>query len=271
MITPHLAKIRLHPIKSLDAVEVSTAHIAPHGTLNRDRAYAIFEGSSDIIKAKSCAQMHLLKADVNLESMCADFSIFNTQISNRFHLDEDRVDIGKWLSHFFQRPVKLVKDAQLGFADDWTATGPTIISTATIKTVASWFDDLSEQEVRARLRANLEIDGVPAFWEDQLYGPHEGELVHFKIGEAELYGKNACQRCPVPTRHSVTGEQTKGFSKIFTQQRKANLPPWAHVERFDHFYRVAVNTVPAKIAPNATLNIGDPIDIIGPASMNNIR
>jgi len=126
-------------------------------------------------------------------------------------------------------------------------------------------------EIRRRLRANLEIDGVPAFWEDQLYGPEEGDLVRFRIGEAELLGKNSCQRCPVPMRDVESGEKTPGFSKTFTTRRKETLQPWAHAGRFDHFYRVAINTIPGEIPRGTQLKVGDTLEITGPARLDEVN
>lgn len=262
-VQPRLVRIRIFPIKSLDPVEVESIGIYPHGKLEHDRSFALFEGNGDIIKAKKSPEVHQLHADVDLSELRARFRIHGRDGDHAFHLEDERPSIGEWLSDFFERPVKLQRDERLGFADDWTATGPTVISTATIETVASWFDELTPEEVRLRLRTNLEIDGVPPFWEDQLYGPVEGELVPFRIGEVELKGKNACQRCPVPTRDVESGEATPKFAKIFSTQRKENLPDWAHQERFDHFYRVAINTIAGNINEGASLRLGDRVEVGG--------
>lgn len=261
MPVPRLARIRIYPIKSLDPVEVDSIGIYPHGKLEHDRSFALFEGGGDIIKAKKFSEVHRLHARVDLETLRAAFRIHGQRGDHYFHLEYERPLIGEWLSRHFERPVKLQRDEFLGFADDWTATGPTLISTATIETVASWFDDLSPEEVRGRLRTNLEIDGVPPFWEDRLYGPVEGGLVPFRIGEVELEGKNACQRCPVPARDVETGETTPKFAGIFASKRKESLPEWAHRDRFDHFYRVAINTVAGKIGRGARLRVGDKVEV----------
>ncbi len=256
-----LSRIQVYPIKSLDAVELNKVKVTPHGMLENDRCYALFEGNGNIIKAKDCAELHQLRAKVNLKSLQTCFQAHGKK--ETFHLEDERVAVGNWLSQILQRPVKLQRDDRIGFADDWTATGPTLISTATLEAVASWFDDLSVEEIRKRLRTNLEVEGVPAFWEDQLYGPKEGDLVSFRVGNIELFGKNACQRCPVPTRDMTTGEKTKNFSKTFVKARQENLPPWAHRERFDHFYRVSINTLPGTIGPGAQIQVGDEIEILG--------
>jgi uncharacterized protein YcbX len=110
-------------------------------------------------------------------------------------------------------------------------------------------------EARRRFRTTLEIDAarstgaaetLPPFWEDQLFADSESNVVRFKIGEVAFEGSNPCARCPVPSRESQTGVTNGGFQKRFTDLRQAQLPPWAPSVRFDHFYRLAVNTrIPA--------------------------
>ncbi|MCZ0905307.1 MOSC domain-containing protein, partial [Microcoleus sp. HI-ES] len=78
-------------------------------------------------------------------------------------------------------PVKLIENLLTGFPDNLAAPGPSIISTETIAEVASWFPRVCVNEMRQRLRANIEIGDVPAFWEDQLFSQSD-EIVRFKIG-----------------------------------------------------------------------------------------
>ena len=42
---------------------------------------------------------------------------------------------------------------------------------------------MSVEEMRLRLRANLEIGGVPPFWEDQLF-TEAGRYVQFQVRDA---------------------------------------------------------------------------------------
>jgi uncharacterized protein YcbX len=128
------------------------------------------------------------------------------------------------LSDYFGFPVKFVQNSETGFPDDTTATGPTVISTETLETVTSWFPGLSVEEMRLRLRTNLEIAGVPPFWEDHLFA-EAGDCVQFQVGEVLFEGINPCQRCVVPTRNSITGVTCANFQKIFVTKRKESLPP----------------------------------------------
>jgi hypothetical protein len=147
----------------------------------------------------------------------------------------------------------------MGFPDDTASPGPTVISTATLQTVAGWYG-ISLDETRRRFRTNLEIDGVPAFWEDQLFS-ESGEPVTFQIGDVILQGINPCQRCIVPTRDSQTGEILRGFQTRFVQQRAETLPSGTARSRFNHFYRLAVNTrIPPASSPQA-LTVGDAVSL----------
>ena len=64
----------------------------------------------------------------------------------------------------------------------------------------------------------------------------------FRVGDVQMEGINPCQRCVVPTRDPETGEVDDRFQKIFIQKRQATLPEWVERSRFNHFYRLAVNT-----------------------------
>jgi uncharacterized protein YcbX len=91
------------------------------------------------------------------------------------------------------------------------------------------------------MRANIEIDGVPAFWEDRLFAA-SGETVAFKVGDVQFLAINPCQRCVVPMRDSYSGEVYPNFQKIFGQKRQATLPMWVNTAQFNHFYRLSINT-----------------------------
>jgi uncharacterized protein YcbX len=138
--------------------------------------------------------------------------------------------------------------------------GPTVISTATLADVTTWFPGLEVGETRRRFRANLEIEDVEPFWEDRLYG-EEGEAVRFQIGDVQLEGTNPCQRCVVPTRSTDSGERYAEFATIFERQRYETLPWWATRSRFDHFYRLAVNTRPVT-GQTGTIRVGDEVRIL---------
>lgn len=176
--------------------------------------------------------------------------------THSFCLTTELTELGSWLSQFFGFSVSLSENATTGFPDDPNAYGPTIISTATLETICDWFPDLDLAEVRRRFRTNLELSGVPAFWEDRLFSA-PGHVVNFQLGNVQFHGINPCQRCVVPTRNSVSGDVTPKFQQTFTQQRQHTLPPEVNRARFNHFYRLAINTQIPQFEAGKLLNNGD--------------
>ena len=120
--------------------------------------------------------------------------------------------------------------------------------------------DRRRRLLRRKNRNNLEIDDVEPFWEDRLYA-EEGEAVRFQIGKVQLEGTYPCQRCVVPTRSPETGKRYDEFAAIFEKQRYETLPYWATRSRFDHFYRLAVNTRPVA-GCTGTIRVGDEVTIL---------
>ena len=161
MIVPQVAGIFIYPIKSLDGVAVSEATVLGSGALRGDRKFAIFDAQGNFVNGKRNAKVHLLRSRFN-----DDFTILSLQIQGQkfdFYLDKERTALEAWLSNYFGFPVKIEQNTLAGFPDDTNASGPTIISTATLETVASWFPGVSVEQMRLRMRANIEIVGVPPF------------------------------------------------------------------------------------------------------------
>lgn len=259
---PTLIRIAVFPIKALDPVEVESTSIVEGGALAHDREYAMFDQHGRYINGKRNAKVHLLRSSFDAEFRVVTLRVEGTQEQHRFDLNRKHPELEAWLSLFFDQPVSVRRNAAGGYPDDTDASGPTLISTATLREIASWLPGLSAERLRRRFRANLEIDGVPAFWEDQLYSDRR-HIVQFRLGEVLFEGVNPCQRCVVPTRDPFTGEVYRDFQKIFAQRRKATLPAWANPERFDHFYRLTVNTRIPHASWGRALRLGDEVHIVG--------
>jgi uncharacterized protein YcbX len=257
-IAPRLARIRIHPVKSLDPIEVAAARIGPSGGLELDRAWALYSVDGRWVNAKRTAAMHLIRASYAPDLSTVTLAVpgdrrnmFTAKLA--FPADTERA--AQWFSAYFEQQI-LVRHSVDGFPDDALASGPTIVSTASLEAVAEWFA-LTTEDVRLRFRANLEIDGVPAFWEDQLFSDDPRGTVRFKIGNVDFEGSNPCGRCPVPARDTQTGADLIGFQKHFTEQRRANLPTSSPAARFDHFYRLATNTRVPSAEAGKLLRLGD--------------
>ncbi|MBD2105936.1 MOSC N-terminal beta barrel domain-containing protein [Nodosilinea sp. FACHB-13] len=258
-MTCHLARIDRFPVKSLDGVSVSQATVLASGALEGDRTYAIFDAQNRLINGKRNAAIHRLRATFTKNGEVITLAIEGDNASTTFRMQEQESQLEAWLSDYFQQSVTLRENHNLGFPDDTNAAGPTIVSTATLAAVAAWHN-LTLEETRRRFRTNLEIDGVPAFWEDQLFSP-DSAPVRFTIGNVVLEGINPCQRCIVPTRDALTGNATTNFQKTFSQQRAATLPDWAPSSQFNHFYKLAVNTNIVGQGGH-TLKVGDSVSLI---------
>jgi len=261
--TPHLTAIRLHPIKSLDPIGVNEARVGPNGGLQLDRVWALYSLDGKWINGKRAPAIHLIRAtykpDLSSVSLSAPGDHRGIE-SVRLKFPEEAERASKWFSDYFEQPV-IVRYAREGFPDDGLASGPTIVSTASLQAVCDWFAGITLNEARERFRTTLEIEGVPSFWEDQLFGVDENYAVRFRIGDVAFEGSNPCARCPVPPRNPRTGEDWLGFSKLFSELRHATLPPWSPATRFDHFYRFATNTRVASTEQGKVLRLGDPLTL----------
>ncbi|MEA5513456.1 MOSC domain-containing protein [Nodularia sp. UHCC 0506] len=258
---PYLAKTLLYPVKSLDGVEVEQAKILASGALESDREFAIFDEQGRFVNGKRVGKTHLIRSQFDILNRTISLQTPKQESPRVFHLDEQQLEIADSLSDFLGFAVTLGRNSALGFPDDTNSPGPTVISTATLTEVASWFPGLNVDQMRRRIRANIEIDGVPAFWEDQLF-TQQGNIVSLRVGDISLFGVNPCQRCIVPTRNPDSGEAYPNFQKIFVQQRQATLPNWVDSSYFNHFYRLSVNTRLTPAETGKTFQLGDEIDII---------
>jgi uncharacterized protein YcbX len=261
---PRLSKIRLYPIKSLDPVEVSEARIGPSGGLALDRVWAIYAPDAQWIRSKHTPAMQLIRSRfapgfriVDLIPPAGRKDLLPAQLS----FPGDTAEAAQWFSSYLGEAVT-VRYAEEGFPDDDLAPGPTIVSLASLEAVCTWFPEISLEQARQRFRTNLEISGVPAFWEDRIFSAEESRSSRFRIGEVEFEGRNPCARCVVPSRNPSTGEPIRDFQKRFSELRRAHLPAWSPAARFDHFYRFAVNTrIPASETGKA-LRPGDGLTLL---------
>ena len=251
-----LSEISIFPIKSLDRLKIQSSPLLPSGALKGDREFAIVDETSRVVNAKRNAKIHEIRSQYEWLNRSVTLSAPELT-TEKFHLDGDRAEIEMWLSEFFEFGVHLEQNEETGFPDDPESPGPTIVSTQSLQCVASWFDGMTVEEVRSRFRSNLELDATKAFWEDQLFGTAD-QLKPFTIGRVIFHGVNPCQRCIVPTRNSISGEVTSAFQKIFLKNRAATLPLSVDRSRFNHFYRLAVNT---RSDHGGVVSVGDKVEI----------
>ena len=254
-----IGRIIIFPIKSLDGFLAESARFTPGGILENDRIFAIYDEAGKVVNGKRTPRVHELRSaydpqvrEVRLWS--------NGQTPQQFQLD-DRAPLEKWLSEFFGFAIVLRHETEKGFPDDREAFGPTIVSEASLRAVQGWFPELTLESARRRFRANLELSDETPFCEDALYGA-PGELKPFRIGAVNFFGHNPCQRCVVPTRDPDSAQPVPEFQKQFMQRRKESLPLWANAQRFNHFYRFAVNTSVPPTEAGKQVRIGDEVTFV---------
>ena len=259
--------ITLYPMKSLDGVSVTEATLLPSGALKHDREYAMWDTDGRIVNGKREARIHSLRSSYDSTQAMLSLAAGDGTAPEVFHLPADHRSLEGWLSRYLGYRVVVKRDTHTGFPDDPSACGPTIVSTASLAAVASWFPGLTPPETRRRFRANVEIGALDdtsshaaAFWEDRL-AADDGRPVRLHIGHAILEGVHLCPRCAVPSRDPQTGVEIDRFQRTFSERRRATLPPWAPATRFDHFYYLSVSTqVPASEA-GKTLRVGDAVRV----------
>jgi hypothetical protein len=260
---PTLSRLLVHPVKSLDPLALDAATVLDSGGLSYDREYAMVDADGDYVNGKREPAVHRLASEFDPGTGALTVGPRDGTERETFRLPDERAAAADWLSAFFGYEVRLRRDASGGFPDDTHLSGPTVIAAATLEAVADWFDGIDAAGMCRRLRPNLVVSGVEPFWEDRLYAG-EGRVVPFDVGAARFEGVNPCQRCAVPTRDPDTGAETPGFRERFLERREATLPEWAARDRFDHYFRLMVNTRVPPETVGTEVAVGDDLAIETP-------
>lgn len=223
-----LEHLRVYPVKSLDGVDLDIVRITQGGVIDYDRQYALFDANDIPITSRRDTRVHDLDTAFDLETHVLTVRVRGIDEEHRFELDNERDAANEWFTDFFDTQVLIRRDVTNGFVDRADA-GPSVVSTASLREVASWYDDVSVDSLRRRIRANVEVSGVPAFWEDPFVGQNAPTFV---IGDVQFEGVEACTRCVVPERDPDTGERTPDFGERFIERRRATFPEWADNSAF---------------------------------------
>ena len=237
-----VASLRVYPVKSLDPVELAEVRVNEWGSLEYDRVYAIFDSKGRVVNGKRESRLHLIRTRYHLRpGRVVVYASYCCSPEEAFELDDETGRFSRWLSRVLGYDVEVRANWEGGFPDDTEYNGPTIVSTATLVALASWLPGWDLRQARHRIRANIEVGGVPAFWEDQL-NAYSGDPVRVRVGDVILEGWNISRRCVVPSRDPFTGAIDKRFAKVLRERR----PPIPGLKTEDKF-RLAANTrIPAE-------------------------
>ena len=272
-----LRRITTYPVKALDPFEQQTGTITAGGTIDHDREYAILAKPAEepydphtesasrgaYVNGKRTDAVHRLRSSFDPDEQALTLRVQGDTQDHTFDL-ADRSALNAWLSDYFGYPVSVRRYTDAGHHDlhSHDISGPSVVSTATLRTVASWFPDLSLENVRGRFRANLEIDGCPPFWEDRLVA-NRGEAVSFRIGDVRLDGIEPCDRCVVVTRDPHTGEEYDGFRETFIRKRREHRPEWLESDRFEGDFRLMTITNIPESDWGKSIHVGDSVEVLG--------
>jgi uncharacterized protein YcbX len=253
-----IERLRVYPVKGLDGIELDEARIREGGTLEHDREFALFDAEDRIVNGKWTDRVHELRTDfdseettLRVETPCGERDSFDLGSA------DGRDAAAAWFSADFGGDLRMERDRTVGHVDR-AEMGPSVVSTATLEAVASWFEGMTVESARRRLRANVEVSGVPAFWEDRFVG---SDAPAFQSGSVRFEGVTPCGRCVVPSRDPDTGEPLDGFRERFLEQREATFPEWADRDAFDHYYSLMLIASVTE-GRGETLQVGEAVEAI---------
>lgn len=252
-------RLRVYPVKSFTGMEVERSKIREGGTLAYDREFALFDDDGDVLNGVRTDRVHALETVFDPETVELTVEPGGGE-THRFDLESTagREQAAAWFSDFFDLHLTLERDTAIGYVDR-PDMGPSVVSTATLETVASWYDSVTVESARRRLRANVEISGVPPFWEDRFVG---ADAPAFAVGNVRFEGVKPCGRCVVPQRDPETGEETPEFREHFVRKRRETFPDWADETAFDHYYAVMLISRVSEAGRGGQLRVGDPVSVL---------
>lgn len=261
MKAPFLSNIRIYPIKSLDPIDLEAVHIWKYSLLH-DREFAMVAEDGKFINSKRTGKVNTLKAEYDLENQLVILSKRGEVEKHTFQLSEDNEELTQYLSDFFEMRVKLVRSTRGELMDIPQKSSITILSEGSLQSLDKDLNTGSIEDLRLRFRSNLEISGVAAYWEDQLFDK-PGIGIHFKIGDVELVGISPRARCNVPPRDPLSGETNKEFVKLMMASRSSALSEQSLLPLHGNYYHLAVDLFLLENQEGKVLKTGDELTIIG--------
>jgi uncharacterized protein len=254
---PQISRIRIYPVKSLDPIELDHAEVGTYG-LKDDRSFAMFANDGRLINGKRTGLVNSLKAEYDLEQGLITLSKRDELEKESFQLREGNSELEAYLAAHFDMKVSLVHDVEGGLQDVPKRGSVSIVTEATLRSLQEDLKMEDLENLRLRFRANLEISGVEAYWEDRLFNA-PGKGVKFSIGDVEMIGICPRIRCSVPPRNPFTGEPEKYFAKAMMASREKHLPSDSHLYEYGNSYHLCVDTYISPQEKGKVIRLGDEV------------
>lgn len=265
MDRPLLSRIRIYPIKSLDPLELVETEVGVY-SLRHDREFAMVAKDGGYVNGKRTGRVNQLKADYDLSKQCIRLGDRVNGFTREFHLVDERIELEKYLTAFFDMEVRLIQNTQGELLDIPGASSVTILSEASLISLQKDLGTHGLEDLRLRFRSNLELAGAEAFWEEQFFG-EPGTGMRIQVGEVEMIGISPRARCNVPPRDPFSGETDKTFIKSMMRSRAGSLPSNSCLPHYGNFYHLTVNTYIPETETGKRLKVGDPVRILGPVDL----
>lgn len=259
-INPQVSRIRIYPIKSLDPIEL-TEIATGHFCLLHDREFAMVTPDGRYVNGKRTGRVNQLQTEFDLANQQITLSERGSNARKTFELRTGNTDLLDYLSEFFGLEVSLRHATDGGLMDIPQSSSITVVSTASLESLQEDFPNHTLDDLRLRFRPNIELEGVPAFWEENLFG-EPGIGVRFQVGDVEMVGISPRMRCNVPPRNPLTGETNKQFVRTMMDSRLRSLPAESKLPEHGGYYHLTVDTYLPQSQQGKIIRVGDSVNIL---------
>lgn len=266
MANAHISKLRIYPIKSLDPVEVQEAVVGVHSLVN-DRVFAMVDKAGRYVNGKRTHLVNQLKAVYDLPNGLVWLSDQAGNEPTSFQLEAGNAALDKYLSGFFNIDLNLIHSSKGDFLDIPVDSSLTVVSEASLQSLQEDLGQYSLENLRLRFRTNVEVAGVPAYWEERLY-QEPGVGMHFRMGEVEMVGLSPRARCNVPPQDPGTGELDHSFVRNMVKSRNNSMYEDNNLLEYGRTaYFLTVNVYLPESESGKKIRLNDEIEIIEPVKI----
>lgn len=261
MGTAITSKLRIYPIKSLGFVEADEVEVGFH-SLKNDRQFAMVDADGRYLNGKRNNQVNLLKTDYDLANASVTFSDETSGIGGTFELREENEALNEFISDYFDLGLQLVSNDQGQFMDMPAESSVTIVSEASLQHLQQDLDRHTLENMRQRFRSNIEVSGVEAYWEEQLYHT-PGVGMRFRVGDVHMIGISPRARCNVPPQSPENGEIDYHFIKNMIASRKDHSPSAEKVIQYGKaHYFLTINVYVPPTEAGKVIRLHDEIEVL---------
>ena len=255
-----LSRIVVYPIKSLDGLALDAAQVMPTGAPGERSPLCDALRQAAWISGKTNPGVHPLRAAFDQDAPRAP-AFRDGRAAGEFSLSGDLAPLNAWLSDYFEEPVMVVENRRRRFSRRYRFARPHDPGPTDAGGSSHLVHDAYGRRAAPPLSRNLEFEGVAPFCEDRLVadGRH---VVRFAIGEVVFEGSRPASAIHRPYARFAYGRDLSALRPPVRRARAATLPSWTVTDRFDHYYRLTVNTRLSPLSAAGEIHLGDEVRIL---------